>query len=83
MKASVLDLRYRTKDVIKAIERGETITLLYRGKEKALDHSAARTALCSESSKTTRHSGCGRTTRILMSQGPRAPASLHFSREVM
>ena len=36
MKASVLDLRYRTKNVLKAIERGETITLLYRGKEKAL-----------------------------------------------
>ena len=36
MKATVLDLRYRTKDVLKAVEPGETVTVLYRGKEKAL-----------------------------------------------
>jgi prevent-host-death family protein len=36
MKASVLDLRYRTRDVLKAVERGETVTILQRGKEKAL-----------------------------------------------
>jgi len=35
MKATVLDLRYRTKDILKAVERGETVTVLYRGKEKA------------------------------------------------
>jgi prevent-host-death family protein len=35
MKATILDLRYRTKDVLKAVERGETITVLHRGKEKA------------------------------------------------
>ena len=35
MKASVLDLRYRMKDVLQAIDRGETVTVLYRGKEKA------------------------------------------------
>jgi prevent-host-death family protein len=35
MKATILDLRYRTKDVLKAVERGETVTVLYRGKEKA------------------------------------------------
>jgi antitoxin (DNA-binding transcriptional repressor) of toxin-antitoxin stability system len=36
MKATILDLRYRTKDVLKAVERGETVAVLYRGKEKAL-----------------------------------------------
>jgi prevent-host-death family protein len=36
MRATILDLRYRTKDVLKAVERGETVTVLYRGKEKAL-----------------------------------------------
>jgi prevent-host-death family protein len=36
MKATVLDLRYRTKDVLRAVERGETVTILHRGKEKAL-----------------------------------------------
>jgi len=35
MKATILDLRYRTKDVLKDVERGETVTVLYRGKEKA------------------------------------------------
>ena len=35
MKASIVDLRYRMKDVLKAVDRGETVTVLYRGKEKA------------------------------------------------
>jgi antitoxin (DNA-binding transcriptional repressor) of toxin-antitoxin stability system len=35
MKARVVDLRYRMKDVLAAIDRGETVTVLYRGKEKA------------------------------------------------
>jgi antitoxin (DNA-binding transcriptional repressor) of toxin-antitoxin stability system len=35
MKATILDLRYRMKDVLRAIDRGETVTVLYRGKEKA------------------------------------------------
>jgi len=35
MKASIVDLRYRMKDVLRAIDRGETVTVLYRGKAKA------------------------------------------------
>jgi prevent-host-death family protein len=35
MKASITDLRYRMKDLLRAIDRGETVTVLYRGKEKA------------------------------------------------
>jgi len=35
MKATTLDLRYRMKDILRAIDRGETVTVLYRGKEKA------------------------------------------------
>jgi len=35
MKATIVDLRYRTKDVLKAVERGEEVTILSRGKEKA------------------------------------------------
>jgi len=35
MEASIVDLRYRMKDVLRAIERGETVTVTYRGKEKA------------------------------------------------
>ncbi len=36
MKASILDLRRRMKDVLLALDRNETITILYRGKEKAI-----------------------------------------------
>ena len=35
MKATIRDLRYRTKDVLAAVDRGEVVTILYRGKEKA------------------------------------------------
>jgi len=35
MKATIVDLRYRMKDVLRAIDRGEEVTVLYRGKEKA------------------------------------------------
>ena len=35
MKATIVDLRYRTKDVLNAVAHGETVTVLYRGKPKA------------------------------------------------
>jgi len=35
MNASIVDLRYRMKDVLRAVERGETVTVLYRGKATA------------------------------------------------
>ena len=35
MKATIVDLRYRMKDVLNAVERGENVTLTYRGKPKA------------------------------------------------
>ena len=34
MKATALDLRRRTKDIIDALDRGESVTITYRGKEK-------------------------------------------------
>lgn len=36
MNATIVDLRYRMKDVLRAINRGETVTVLYRGKAKAV-----------------------------------------------
>ena len=36
MKASVLDLRRRMKDILRALDRKEPVTILYRGKEKAV-----------------------------------------------
>ena len=34
MKATVVDLRRRTKEIIDALDRGESVTITYRGKEK-------------------------------------------------
>lgn len=36
MKASVVDLRYKMNDVLKALDRNEEITILYRGKVKGI-----------------------------------------------
>jgi antitoxin (DNA-binding transcriptional repressor) of toxin-antitoxin stability system len=36
MDATIVDLRYRMKDVLRAIDRGETVNVLYRGKKKAV-----------------------------------------------
>ena len=35
MNATIVDLRYHMKDVLRAIDRGETVTVLCRGKQKA------------------------------------------------
>lgn len=34
MKASILDLRYKTKEVLQALDRNEEVSILYRGKLK-------------------------------------------------
>jgi len=34
MKASVLDLRYKTRDILKALENRESVVILYHGKPK-------------------------------------------------
>ena len=34
MEASILDLRYKMNDVLKALERNETVKICYRGKLK-------------------------------------------------
>jgi len=36
MKTSIIDLRYKMKDVIKALEKREKITILYHGKPKGV-----------------------------------------------
>jgi len=35
MEASIVDLRYRMKSVLEALDRGESVTVLYRGKPRA------------------------------------------------
>ena len=32
MKASIVDLRYKTTDILKALDRNESVTILYHGK---------------------------------------------------
>jgi antitoxin (DNA-binding transcriptional repressor) of toxin-antitoxin stability system len=34
MEASIIDLRYKMKDVLEALERRETVKILYHGKVK-------------------------------------------------
>ena len=36
VKASVVDLRYRMKEILKAIDRNEEVTVLYHGKVKGV-----------------------------------------------
>ncbi len=36
MKATVVDLRYKMNDVLKALDRNERVTVLYRGKIKGV-----------------------------------------------
>ena len=51
MKASILDLRYRMKDVLKALERKEKVSILYHGKLKGVINAGAET-ICA---KVTEH----------------------------
>jgi antitoxin (DNA-binding transcriptional repressor) of toxin-antitoxin stability system len=42
MEASIVDLRYRMKDVLKAIDRNEDVLILYHGKVKATIRAAGK-----------------------------------------
>ncbi len=36
MQATIVDLRYRMKDVLKALDRNEDVSILYHGKTKGV-----------------------------------------------
>ena len=36
MEASIIDLRYKMKDILKALNRKENVKILYHGKEKGV-----------------------------------------------
>ena len=36
MKASIVDLRYKTNDILKALDRNESVSVLYHGKIKGV-----------------------------------------------
>jgi antitoxin (DNA-binding transcriptional repressor) of toxin-antitoxin stability system len=42
MKATILDLRRKMSKVLRALDRNEPVTLLYRGREKGVIHPAGR-----------------------------------------
>ena len=42
MKATVVDLRYRMKDVLKALDRNEEVKILYHGKVKGVISAVCR-----------------------------------------
>ena len=44
MKASIVDLRYKTADILKALDRNESVTVLYHGKVKGVIKPATETA---------------------------------------
>jgi prevent-host-death family protein len=56
VQATILDLRYRMKEVLRAIERGESVTVLYRGKEKA---ELVPIATRKKPAKASDHPACG------------------------
>ena len=56
MRATIVDLRYKMNQVLKALERNETVSVLYRGKLKGVLSPATTT----KNVKVTEHSffGC-------------------------
>jgi antitoxin (DNA-binding transcriptional repressor) of toxin-antitoxin stability system len=42
MKATIVDLRYKTRDILQALERNESVTILYHGKVKGVITPAGR-----------------------------------------
>ena len=42
MKATVVDLRYKMNDILKALDRNEAVTVLYHGKAKGIIMPAKR-----------------------------------------
>jgi hypothetical protein len=51
MKASIVDLRYKMNDVLKALARNEEVEILYRGEVRGV----IKPALVSESKKIEEH----------------------------
>jgi len=47
MKTNAVDLRRNMKDIMRAVERNEPVTVLYHGKEKAMIHPIEQTSASS------------------------------------
>lgn len=57
MKASILDLRRKMSEVLKSLEHNEPVTILHRGKKKAVLYPAGASA--SQSGAVTDHPAFG------------------------
>jgi len=57
MKASVMDLRYRTKEILRALDAKEEIILTYRGTEKG--KITPIDSKCSDSGSLGKHRAIG------------------------
>jgi acyl-coenzyme A synthetase/AMP-(fatty) acid ligase len=42
MKASIVDLRYKTREILDALERNESVTVLYHGRVKGVIRPAGK-----------------------------------------
>jgi len=42
MKASIVDLRYKTREILEALDRNESVTVLYHGRVKGIIHPAGQ-----------------------------------------
>ena len=57
MKANFLDLRKRTKDIVRALDQNQSVTLFYRGKKKGVIVPASRSS--GDSLSVRRHPAFG------------------------
>jgi len=42
MKASIVDLRYKTREILEALERNESVTVLYHGRVRGVIQPAGK-----------------------------------------
>jgi len=57
MKATILDLRRRMKDILRALDQNEPVTILYRGKQKGIIYPTRRAAR--PNARVSRHPAFG------------------------
>lgn len=48
MEATIVDLRYKMKDILMALDRNESVKILYHGKEKAVIHPLRKSKVASK-----------------------------------
>jgi antitoxin (DNA-binding transcriptional repressor) of toxin-antitoxin stability system len=59
MQASILDLRRRMPEVLRALDRNERVTIFYRGKERAVLVPSRSVVAKTAKSKTAHHPAFG------------------------